>query len=123
MLEHEMGGMFDVAHGAGLAAIWGSWVRYVYKNCLDRFVRFARNVMEVEEQETPEMIALRGIEKMEAFYRAIEMPTNMKELGIAPTEEQMRIMAEKCKIAAGGVQGSAMKLDEEDQFNIYKMAR
>ena len=123
MLEHEMGGMFDVAHGAGLAAIWGSWARYVYKNCLDRFVRFARNVMEVEEQETPEMIALRGIEKMEAFYRAIEMPTNMKELGIAPTEEQMRIMAEKCKIAAGGVQGSAMKLDEEDLFNIYKMAR
>ena len=25
MMEHELGGMFDVAHGAGLAAIWGSW--------------------------------------------------------------------------------------------------
>ena len=24
-IEHELGGMFDVAHGAGLAAIWGSW--------------------------------------------------------------------------------------------------
>lgn len=23
-LEHELGGMFDVAHGAGLAAVWGS---------------------------------------------------------------------------------------------------
>ena len=28
-LEHEIGGMFDVAHGAGLTAIWGSWARYV----------------------------------------------------------------------------------------------
>lgn len=28
-LEHEIGGLFDVAHGAGLAAIWGSWARYV----------------------------------------------------------------------------------------------
>ena len=28
-LEHEMGGMFDIAHGAGLAAVWGSWARYV----------------------------------------------------------------------------------------------
>ena len=27
LLEHEIGGMFDVAHGAGLAAIWGSWAR------------------------------------------------------------------------------------------------
>ena len=32
-LEHEIGGLFDVAHGAGLAAIWGSWARYVYKDC------------------------------------------------------------------------------------------
>ena len=32
-LEHEIGGLFDVAHGAGLAAIWGSWARYVYQNC------------------------------------------------------------------------------------------
>ena len=29
-LEHELGGLYDVAHGAGLAAIWGSWARYVY---------------------------------------------------------------------------------------------
>ena len=46
-LEHEMGGMFDVTHGAGLAALWPSWARYVYKDCLPRFVRFARNVMGV----------------------------------------------------------------------------
>src|SRR5699024_4487279 len=41
MLEHELGGMFDVAHGAGLAAVWGSWARYVVDHCLERFVRFA----------------------------------------------------------------------------------
>ncbi|MDY4068878.1 MAG: iron-containing alcohol dehydrogenase, partial [Lachnospiraceae bacterium] len=46
-LEHEMGGMFDVTHGAGLAAVWGSWARYVYKECLPRFVKFAVNVMGV----------------------------------------------------------------------------
>ena len=28
-LEHELGGLYDVAHGAGLAAIWGTWARYV----------------------------------------------------------------------------------------------
>ena len=43
-LEHEIGGMFDVAHGAGLAAVWGSWARYVYRDCLPRFKSFARKV-------------------------------------------------------------------------------
>ena len=45
LLEHEIGGMFDVAHGAGLAAIWGSWARYVIDNCTPRFAKFAVNVM------------------------------------------------------------------------------
>ena len=42
-LEHELGGMFDVAHGAGLAAVWGSWARYVYKEKPARFAQFAAN--------------------------------------------------------------------------------
>ena len=41
-IEHELGGMFDVAHGAGLAAVWGSWARYVHAESIDRFVKFAR---------------------------------------------------------------------------------
>ena len=83
-LEHEMGGMFDVTHGAGLAAIWGSWARYVYRDCLDRFAKFAVNVMGVENSGAPEDVALKGIEAMEDFYRSIQMPTCFSELGIAP---------------------------------------
>ena len=67
-LEHEMGGMFDVTHGAGLAALWPSWARYVYKDCLPRFVRFARNVMGVTTDGTDEEIALKGIDAMVDFY-------------------------------------------------------
>ena len=36
-IEHELSGMFDVTHGAGLAAIWPSWARYVYKENVSRF--------------------------------------------------------------------------------------
>ena len=39
MLEHEIGGMFDVTHGAGLAAIWPSYARYVYRDALPRLDR------------------------------------------------------------------------------------
>ena len=121
-LEHEIGGMFDVAHGAGLAAVWGSWARYVLKDCMPRFSKFARDVMGVAQQGSEEEIALKGIEAMEDFYRSIDMPTNMRELGIAPTEEQMKTMAHMCSLAAGGCKGSARKLYEEDMLEIYRMA-
>ena len=120
MLEHEMGGLYDVAHGAGLAAIWGSWARYVYKNCLPRFKRFAINVMGVEPEGTDEEIALKGIEAMENFYRSIHMPTNFRELGINATEEDLKTMAHKCAVSVGGSSGSARVLNEEDMLAIYR---
>lgn len=122
-LEHEMGGMFDVTHGAGLAAIWGSWARYVYKDCLSRFVKFAVNVMSVEPKDSEEKTALAGIEAMEAFYRRIGMPTNMRELGITPSDAQIDAMAASCARASGGKKGSARVLYEGDMAAIYRMAR
>lgn len=82
LIEHELGGMFDVAHGAGLAAVWGSWARYVMDEKPERFAQFAVDVMGVEESDDVKSTALKGIEAVEEFYRMIEMPTNMKELGI-----------------------------------------
>ena len=119
-LEHELGGLYDVAHGAGLAAIWGSWARYVYKNCLPRFKRYALNVMGVADEGSDEEIALKGIEAMEAFYREIKMPTNLRELGVKATEEDLVTMAHKCAVGVGGAMGSAKLLNEEDMLAIYR---
>ena len=121
-LEHEMGGMFDVTHGAGLAAVWPSWARYVCASILPRFARYAVNVMGVEPGATDAETAEKGIRAMEDFYRSIGMPTNMRELGIAPTDAQLRAMAASCAQACGGSKGSARVLFEEDMYNIYKMA-
>jgi len=119
-LEHELGGLYDVAHGAGLTAIWGSWARYVYRDCLPRFRRFAVNVMGVEAVGTDEEIALKGIEAMEAFYRRIHMPTNLRELGVNPTEDELKEMARKCAIGGGGAKGCARLLREADMLAIYR---
>ena len=122
-LEHELGGLYDVAHGAGLAAIWGSWARYVYKNCLPRFKRYAINVMGVPATGTDEEIALKGIEAMEDFYREIKMPTNLRELGVNATDDDLKLMAHKCAVGVKGGKGSARFLKEEDMLEIYKMSR
>ena len=123
-LEHEIGGMFDVAHGAGLTAIWGSWARYVYRDCLHRFSRFAVNVMQIDPKDKKEeMVALEGIAAMEAFFRKINLPVTMKELGIELTDEQIEELARKCSVACGGKKGSAKVLKESDMKIIYEMAQ
>ena len=122
-LEHELGGMFDVAHGAGLAAIWGSWARYVCGERIERFVQFAEHFMGVEPQETEQKTAEAGIAAMEDFYREIHMPTSLTELGIAPTEEQIKELAEKCNAAVRGNLGKVKHLDVEDMIAIYTAAK
>ena len=121
IMEHELGGMFDVTHGAGLAAMWPSWARYVYKDCLHRFVRFAENVMGVKGA-TDEETALAGISAMEEFYHSIDMPVNLKELGIAPTEEEIDVMADGVMRATGGGRGTARMLYKDDFVKIYNAA-
>ena len=123
LLEHEIGGMFDVTHGAGLAAIWPAWARYVYRNALPRFARFAVNVMQVKPGNTEEETARKGIVAMEDFYHSIGMPVNMKELGVTPTQEQIHEMAVGAEKACGGSKGSARILYRQDMEEIYRQSR
>ena len=124
-LEHELSGMFDVTHGAGLAAIWPSWARYVMHENLSRFARFAVNVMDVPNDFTdPEGTALKGVEAIERFYHAIGMPINIKELiGRDITDEEIREMTRKCSRNYTSTCGCLKKLDADDMYAIYNMAK
>lgn len=121
-LEHELSGMFDVAHGAGLAAVWGSWARYVYEHNVARFAQFAKHVMGVKDLASEKETALAGIAAMENFFRSIGMPTNLNELGVNPTEEQLLEMAEKCSFYGKRTVGVVRPLAGADMENIYRMA-
>ena len=124
-LEHELSGMFDVTHGAGLAAIWPSWARYTMHENLSRFVRFAVNVMDVPNDFTdPEGTAEKGIQAMERFYHAIGMPINIKELiGKDISDEEIQEMTRKCSRGYTSTCGCLKVLKAEDMEAIYKMAR
>ncbi len=123
-LEHELGGMFDVAHGAGLAAVWGSWARYVYKEDVNRFAQFAVNVMGVtndfRDQETT---ALAGIRKLEEFFISLGMPTSISDLGYDLTEEQIEELSYKCCLMGRCTIGAFKRLDQDDMAEIFIMAK
>lgn len=123
-LEMELSGKYGVAHGAGLAAIWGSWARYVIDVRPDRFAQFARNVFGVPDSGDAKADGLRGIEAMESYYRSIGMPTNLRELGIGePDEAALEEMAEKCTHFGQRTIGQMKVLQKEDIRAIYRMAK
>ena len=103
-IEHEIGAMFDVAHGAGLTAIWSSWAKYVIDVDPERFAQFAVNVWGVQNNfHDPKETGLRGIEAWDEWCHSINLPTSLSELGIEPTDEQIhaagglpRISAARC---------------------------
>lgn len=149
-IEHELGGMFDVAHGAGLAAIWGSWARYVYKTNPGRFAQFGKKVFGINissstnitpNSDAPEQpikpspiitdpeltstdtAALAAITAWETWCHSIGMPTTLTELGIHPTDAQIEEMAEKCVFGRNGHVGFFQPLTKEDIAAILKMAK
>ena len=122
-LEHDLGGVYDIAHGAGLAAVWGSWARYVFKENPRRFAQFAENVFGIEKVGTDEEMAIKGIEAMENFYKEIEMPISISETGINLSDEDVEMLAEKCSNNGTRYIGSFKKLFKEDMAKIYSMAK
>ena len=123
-LEHELSGLFGVTHGAGLAAIWGSWARYVMDKHLNRFVQFAVNVMGVRNDFTdPRATALRGIEAIERFFDQIGMPTSIPGLiGRQATEEEIETLVAKCSRGGRMNIGAMEVLNPADMTAIYRLA-
>ncbi len=123
-LEHELSGMFGVTHGAGLAAIWGSWARYVMDKHLTRFVKFAVNVMGVMQDFTdPRATALRGIEAMEQFFKSIGMPICIEDLlNRQMTEDEIDELVDKCSRSGKMNIGAMEVLTPKDMKAIYMEA-
>ncbi len=124
-IEHELGGKYDVAHGAGLAATWGSWARYVCDADVMRFARFAVNVWGLHmNYQNPYETALAGIKAAEEFFEKIEMPTSITQLlpDITVTDEDIEEMAVKCTFFGKRTVGGMKKLDKNDLVSIYKNA-
>ena len=114
-MEHEISAEYDVAHGAGLAAIWGSWARYVLPEGPERFSALGEAVF-------GESDPVKTIEKFEEFFHSIGMPTDIKGLGLDFDEAACRKVALGTTFNDGRTIGNFKVLGTEDVFNIMMMA-
>ena len=97
-IEHELSGLYDCAHGAGLAVIMPAWMDFA----------------------DPEATAREGIKRFREFLHSIGMPINFAELGAK--EEDIPTLVKKFGLPEGGRTGGFVKLSSEDIAEIYKIA-
>lgn len=114
MIEHQLGAYTDCTHGAGLAAISIPYYKYIYKEGIDKFVRFAKNVWEIEtDKMTKEEAAITGIEKIAEFIKELKLPLTLRELGA--TEEMLPLIANSTVVGGG-----YKKMQAEDILYVLK---
>jgi alcohol dehydrogenase YqhD (iron-dependent ADH family) len=114
-IEHELSGIYDVTHGAGLAAVIPAWMRFVYTRNPCKISQFATEVFDVEKNpSSPEATALEGINKIEHFFKELGLPTTLQELNIPA--DRLREMAHKC--TESGPVGNYVCLEEDDVYAI-----
>lgn len=120
--EHEVSGMYpQIAHGAGLAAIWCSWARYVYSANTDRWLQYAHNVWNLDiDFEHPERTIEEAINRQEQFYSSIGMPIRLNTLGVQ--KEALEKLALDCSRNKTRTLIGYKPLNYEDILAIYKMA-
>lgn len=115
MIQDAVGGLYDSAHGAGLATIAPAWMKYVYKHDIPRFVRYAAEVWNVPNDPfDQEAVALEGIRRTKEFFRSLGMPVTLKELGVRKKDMDF--------LCSGRCVGHFVELHEDDIRKVYELA-
>ena len=120
-LGHALSAKYGATHGASLSAVWGSWAEYLYRDCPQRFSRFARKVWGVDEKDDI-AASKKGIELTVGFFRSIGMPTSLKELGVEPDGSEITALALDATMKDTVKLSRIRPLDSEDIEKIFRLA-
>lgn len=120
-IEHEISGIYDVAHGAGLAVVFPAWMKFVYQHDINRFAQWAIRVWNVDmDVFDTERVARTGIERLEAFSRSMGLGTRLSDLGIKG--DRIDEMADKCTDNGTRTFGSFVPMDRESVKKVLRLA-
>ncbi len=119
-IEHELSGLYDVTHGAGLAVIMPAWMEYVVDHDVMRFAQVAVRVWGCHmDYANPKKTAMEGIQAFKKFLTSIGMPINFKQLGAK--EEDIPTLVKNFGLG-DGKRGGFVELDSQAIEDIYRLA-
>lgn len=120
-IEHEISGIYDVAHGAGLAVVFPAWMKHVFSHDVTRFAQWAARVWNVEvDFANPEATAREGIRRLEAWYHGLGLGTTLKSLNVGT--DRLDEMAAKATDGNRRTAGQFVKLDQAAVRRIFDLA-
>lgn len=121
-LGHELSAMFDVAHGASLSTMWGSWAKYCFSQNPERFAQFGRMVWGITGDNAEE-VGMAAIDRTVEFFASVGAPTCFSELGIGVQPESViNELSDRCVRFGERTIGNFRVLDRYDAYKIYTMA-
>ncbi len=121
-LGHELSAMFDVAHGASLSTMWGSWAKYCFSQNPERFAQFGRMVWGITGDNVEE-VGMAAIDRTVEFFASVGAPTCFSELGIGVQPESViNELSDRCVRFGERTIGNFRVLDRYDAYKIYTMA-
>lgn len=121
-IEHEISGIYDVAHGAGLAVVFPAWMKYTLHNDINRFVQWAVRVWNVDlDVYNPEATALEGIRRMEEFFHSLGLGTTLKDINVP--DDRLQEMAAKCTDNDAHTVGNFVTLDTQAVYDILQLTK
>ena len=116
-MGHSLSVLHGVTHGASLSVVMLAWARYLYEENPVPFARLGEEVFDIFDGSDEEK-ALEAIDALEDFFRDINTPTSLRELGIK--EEEIEKIAENA--SRGESFGVLSTLEPEDVLEIFKLA-
>lgn len=119
-LEHELSGMWDVAHGAGLAVTWPAWARFALPRRPERCRQFLSNVLDVKDADSISNPAEELAARMSAFFSSLEMPATIKDMiGRRATDEEIKTMADRVSAGDTVKVGRVVPIGHHEATLIY----
>jgi alcohol dehydrogenase YqhD (iron-dependent ADH family) len=107
-IEHPLSGMYDMAHGDGLAALLPAWLSSLSDIRQSRLKKLASNVFGAKE----------GIVAVEMWLKAVGMDLRLRDLGVEQT--RLGYLAANALETAPWLRAHPKKLSIDDIEEIYK---
>ena len=117
-LGHRLSADFDIAHGASLAALFGSWARHFMDRDPGRFCELGKRVFGIDSDDPAT-----AIDAVDSFFSSLRMPVcfSQTEFGVLPDERIVQLAQD---VTNGGKAhwGTFADISYEDALAIYRSA-
>ena len=117
-LGHRLSADFDIAHGASLSALFGSWARHYKDTDPARFCELGRRVFGIDSDDPD-----KAIDAVDSFFSSIGVPVcfSQTQFGVLPDERVVKLAQD---VTNGGTArwGSFAEIGYEDALDIYRRA-